>query len=214
MEYIKNPLEIERLSMEIIEGRLHGFTFTELQKPVVKRVVHTTGDSTFAALIAFGEQAVDAGTAALLAGEPLFCDVEMARSGLSRIGLQTLGIEPACLIHDAAIAKGAKELGTTRAVAAMTHALNICPTGGIFVIGNAPTALFKLLEVVQAGQAKPSLIIGTPVGFVGAAESKELLTSFAIPWITIRGEKGGSTIAAAIVNALVRLALTQKEAAV
>ncbi|MCR3922405.1 MAG: precorrin-8X methylmutase, partial [Firmicutes bacterium] len=207
-----DPLEIERKSMAIIEDRLHGFPFNAGQKPVVKRVVHTTGDSTFAAIMAFSDNAVEAGVAALLAGEPFFCDVEMVRSGINRAGAESLGIVPSCLIHDPEIVTLAKTQGTTRATAAMTHAVATCPTGGIFVIGNAPTSLFALLEAVDSGVANPALVIGTPVGFVGAAESKEWLSTFAFPWITIRGEKGGSTVAAAIVNALVRLAIAQKEA--
>lgn len=210
MDYIKKPKEIEQKSMAIIEDRLKGFPFDLQQKPVIKRVVHTTGDISFAEITLFSEDAVAAGIEAFGAGAPVFCDVEMVRSGINRIAATTLGIEISCLIHEPRIVEAAKQAETTRAAAAMAEALVKTPTGGIFVIGNAPTALFVLLEAVKAGAASPALVIGTPVGFVGAAESKEWLTSFSIPWITVRGEKGGSTIAAAIVNALLGQALAQK----
>lgn len=212
MDFMNDPEGIERRSMEIIEERLHDFPFDPLQKPVIKRVVHTMGDPSFAPLILFSPGVVEAGIEALLAGAPIFCDVEMARAGISRPISKELGIEVGCLIHDPLVSEQAKEQGTTRAVAAMRHALKANPEGAIFVIGNAPTALFVLLEEVEAGRAKPALVVGVPVGFVGAAESKEWLTSFTIPWITVQGEKGGSTVAAAIVNALLRMAKEKKGA--
>ena len=196
--------------MAIIEERLKDFSFNLQQKPVIKRVVHTTGDISFAEITLFSDDAVTAGLAAFAAGAPVFCDVEMVRSGINRIAASTLGIEISCLIHDPRIIEVAKQAETTRAAAAMAEAIIKTPTGGIFVIGNAPTALFVLLAAVKAGVIRPALVIGTPVGFVGAAESKEWLTSFSIPWITVRGEKGGSTIAAAIVNALLAQALAPK----
>lgn len=210
MDYIKKPQEIEQKSMAIIEERLKDFSFNLQQKPVIKRVVHTTGDISFAEITLFSDDAVTAGLAAFAAGAPVFCDVEMVRSGINRIAASTLGIEISCLIHDPRIIEVAKQAETTRAAAAMAEAIIKTPTGGIFVIGNAPTALFVLLAAVKAGVIRPALVIGTPVGFVGAAESKEWLTSFSIPWITVRGEKGGSTIAAAIVNALLAQALAPK----
>jgi precorrin-8X/cobalt-precorrin-8 methylmutase len=211
MEYIKDPKEIERKSMEIIEQRLSGFPFDPLQKPVIKRVVHTTGDSSFAGITAFSRDAVDLGAKALAAGAPVYCDVEMARSGINRKAVAALGLDMVCLIHEPAVAVAAKEMGTTRATAAMMQALALHPKGAVFVIGNAPTALFALLEAVQEGKAEPALVVGTPVGFVGAAESKKWLTEFSIPWITVHGEKGGSTVAAAIMNALLARAMVLKE---
>ena len=100
MDFIKDPHKIEEKSMEIIERKIRGFTFTPRQKPIVKRVVHATGDSSYAAMLAFSPQAVEAALSALLANEPIYCDVEMVRTGLSRLGLQQLGIKPVCLIHD------------------------------------------------------------------------------------------------------------------
>lgn len=210
MEYIKDPREIETKSMAIIEERLKDTPFDPLQKPVIKRVVHTTGDVSFAEITAFAPGAVEAGLQALLAGAPVYCDVEMVRSGINRTAVSELGLTLSCLIHEPAVADEAKRLGTTRAAAAMERTLELVPENGVFVIGNAPTALFVLLENVQAGKARPALVVGTPVGFVGAAESKEWLETFSLPWITVRGEKGGSTVAASIVNALLRLALEKK----
>lgn len=211
MDYVKDPKEIERKSMAIIEQRLHDFPFDPLQKPVIKRVVHTTGDISFADITKFSDGAVAAAMAAFGAGAPVFCDVEMARSGVNRAAVAKLGLDISCIIHEPNVAEEAKAAGTTRASAAMTRTLQAHSTGGIFVIGNAPTALFVLLEAVKAGTARPALVVGTPVGFVGAAESKEWLTEFDIPWITVQGEKGGSTVAAAIVNALMALTIKQKE---
>lgn len=208
MDYCKNPQEIEKKSMAIIEDRLAGFPFDLSQKPVIKRVVHTTGDLSFAEITLFSNNALTAGVAALAAGAPVYCDVEMARSGINRQAAAALGLQLNCLIHEPKVAADAKILGTTRAAVAMNMALAAHPRGAIFLIGNAPTALFALLEAVKAGKAEPALLIGTPVGFVGAAESKEWLTEFRFPWITVRGEKGGSTVAAAIMNALLAIALT------
>lgn len=208
MEYCKDPLEIERKSMAIVEERLAGFPFDLQQKPVIKRVVHTTGDISFAEITVFSPDALTAGVAALSAGKPVYCDVEMVRSGINRQAAVSLGLQLNCLIHEPVVAAEAKTLGTTRAAAAMSKALQAHPQGAVFLIGNAPTALFVLLEAVKAGKAEPTLVVATPVGFVGAAESKEWLTKFDFPWITVLGEKGGSTVAAAIMNALLAQALT------
>ncbi|MBS3897441.1 MAG: precorrin-8X methylmutase [Dethiobacter sp.] len=207
MDYCKNPQEIEKKSMAIIEERLAGFPFDLPQKPVIKRVVHTTGDISFAEITIFSDKALTEGVAALATGAPVYCDVEMARSGINRQAAAALGLQLTCLIHEPTVAAEAKALGTTRAAVAMNKALAAHPRGAIFLIGNAPTALFVLLEAVKAGRAEPALLIGTPVGFVGAAESKEWLTEFHFPWITVQGEKGGSTVAAAIMNALLAMAL-------
>lgn len=206
VDYIKDPLAIEEKSMEIITKRLAGRLFGPCEEPVVKRVVHTTGDPSFADLLSFGSGAAAAGARVLARGGVIHCDVEMVRSGLNRAALAALRIEASCLIHEEEIIAEAKRLGTTRAAAAMARAVAASPMGGIFVIGNAPTALFVLLEAVAEGKAYPDLVVGTPVGFVGAAEAKEWLATFNFPWITVRGEKGGSTVASAIVNALLKIA--------
>lgn len=205
MEYIKDPRRIEEKSMEMIEELLAEYSLDRWQKPVVKRIVHTTGDPSFAGITVIGKDAAQAGARRLAAGGRVYCDVEMVRSGINRKRTAELGLDLYCTIHEPEIANAAKMGGITRAAAAMEAALAEQPMNGIFVIGNAPTALFVLLEAVTAGRARPALVVGTPVGFVGAAESKEWLTSFDFPWITVLGQKGGSTIAAAIVNALLTL---------
>jgi precorrin-8X/cobalt-precorrin-8 methylmutase len=206
MDYIRDPRRIEEKSMRIVEGHLDGYSFNRFEKEVVKRVVHTTGDPSFAGIIAFNDGAAASGAGILGAGGTVYCDVEMARAGINRSLAEEAGLTLHCGIHDPKTEAMAKINGTTRAAAAMSLAAEEKPEGGIFVIGNAPTALFVLLETALAGKVRPALVIGTPVGFVGAAESKEWLTSFTFPWITVRGEKGGSTVAAAVVNALLKLA--------
>jgi precorrin-8X/cobalt-precorrin-8 methylmutase len=207
VQYLKDPQKIEELSMRIIEDRLQGCNFTTAEWAVVRRVVHTTGDVSFAGLLQFRPGAPEAGAHALTAAERLWCDVEMVKAGINRRAPFAIH----CRIHLPEVAEQARLAGTTRAAAAMVAAVEEQPEGGIFVIGNAPTALFALLEAVAADKCRPALVVGTPVGFVGAAESKEWLTSFDFPWISVRGEKGGSTVAAAIVNALLSLAVTATE---
>ncbi|MBS4021048.1 MAG: precorrin-8X methylmutase [Dethiobacter sp.] len=202
MDYIRNPQQIEKRSMEIVEEHLGRYSFDRFEKAVAKRVVHTTGDPSFAGIIAFNTGAAESGARTLAGGGRLHCDVEMVRAGINRRLAEVFGLTISCRIHDTEIAAVAKSNGSTRAAAAMSLAMAEQPENGIFVIGNAPTALFVLLEAAAAGKVRPALVIGTPVGFVGAAESKEWLTTFDFPWITIRGEKGGSTVAAAAVNAL------------
>jgi precorrin-8X/cobalt-precorrin-8 methylmutase len=203
VEYLKDPRKIEELSMSIIAERLRDCNFTAGEWAVVRRVVHTTGDVSFAGLLQFRPGAPEAGAHALTAAGRLWCDVEMVKAGINR----RAPISVSCRIHEPEVAEKASRTGTTRAAAAMMAAVEEQPDGGIFVIGNAPTALFALLEAAAAGRCRPALVVGTPVGFVGAAESKEWLTGFDFPWISVRGEKGGSTVAAAIVNAILKLKL-------
>lgn len=202
MEYIREPKLIENKSMDIIEGYLANCSFEEAERPVVKRIIHATGDPEFASLVLFGPRAATKGILALSGGGKVFCDVEMVRAGINRRLSTSLGLETVCRIHDEEIKKQAEALGVTRASAAMLAALETVPCGGIFVIGNAPTALFTLLEAVEAGRAEPALVVGTPVGFVGAAEAKAWLAEFEFPWVTVRGNKGGSAVAVSALNAL------------
>lgn len=205
MEYIREPGRIEEKSMELIEQYLEARELAPGERLVVKRVIHTTGDPSYLDLVAFGHRAVEDGVRRLAAGGRIYCDVEMVRAGINRKATHALGLEPYCRIHAPDVSAAAVRLGITRAAGAMSEALAQQPEGGIFVIGNAPTALFTLLEAVTAGKANPGLVVGTPVGFVGAAESKEWLTAFPFPWITVLGTKGGSTIAAAVINALLAM---------
>ncbi|OAT80263.1 precorrin-8X methylmutase [Desulfotomaculum copahuensis] len=206
MSIVVDPAAIEQKSMHIIECSLPELAGLPAgEKAIVKRVVHTTGDLSCAALVRFHPRAVEAGLAAIRAGRPILTDVNMVRTGLIKSRLQAFGIESRCLINDPEIAAASRTEGVTRAMLAMKRGAPAA-TGGIIAIGNAPTALFTLCDLIDRGEARPALVVGTPVGFVGAAESKETLTECAVPYITMPGTRGGSTIAAAIINALLLMA--------
>ena len=203
------PEEIESESFRIIEAEMGPHPWSPAEWPVVRRVIHTSADFEFARTLFFSPDAVARGVAALRAGRGIVTDTTMALSGIAKPRLKRFGIATSCFVADPDVAHLAQAEGITRSVAAMRKAL-ANPGNGIFVIGNAPTALFELLRLVQEDGMRPDLVIGLPVGFVGAAESKEqlLITApgFDIPFITNRGRKGGSTIAAAVVNALLIMA--------
>ncbi|MCT4593024.1 MAG: precorrin-8X methylmutase [Anaeromicrobium sp.] len=199
--YVKTPHLIEEKSFEIITEELGDKTFPEEIGRIVKRVIHTTADFEYADITIISDGAIEAAKEAVKKGYNIVTDTNMAKSGINKRILKSFGGEVRCFIADEDVAKRAKEEKTTRAMAAMNKAIED-ETNKIFVIGNAPTALFKLKEHMEAGRVKPALIIGVPVGFVGAAESKEELEKLDVPYITIRGRKGGSTVAAAIMNAI------------
>lgn len=200
------PQEIEAESFRMIEAELGPHSFTPEQFALVRRVIHATGDFSFADNIRFSPEAVAAGLAAIRAGRNILTDVQMAASGISKNLLAHHGGEVLCRVSDPHAAELAKERGWTRSEAAMELASqdNI----GIIAIGNAPTALIKVMAMLAAKRPgfKPDLIIGVPVGFVNAAESKELLAEKNFPFITSLGRKGGTPVAVALVNALLRLA--------
>ena len=206
MPIILDPAEIEKKSFEIIEQLLKGRLAQGPEKSVVMRVVHATADTDFADSMVFSEGAVEAGVSAIKSACRILTDVKMLRSGISptRPG----GQEPYCYISDPEIFENSKKWGTTRAAAAFRKAAGDgLLDGAIVAVGNAPTALYELIDLVKAG-AKPALIVGVPVGFVGAAESKEALLELkGAPFITSRGRKGGSPVAAAIINAIIKLAI-------
>jgi precorrin-8X/cobalt-precorrin-8 methylmutase len=197
------PEEIERRSFEIIESELRSPLDPALA-PVIKRVIHTTADFEYAESLCFSKDALSSGLSALRAGESIVTDTNMARSGINRAALSALGGEAFCFIADKDIAESANKNGSTRAAASMDRAAQL---GGkpILAIGNAPTALIRLHELISGGQISPSLIIGVPVGFVNVTQSKELIMGAGVPYIVARGRKGGSNVAAAIVNALMYL---------
>ncbi len=205
MDFIRNPGEIENTSMDIIENCLPYLReLPEGERNIVKRIVHTTGDVNIAELVKIHPSAVAAGLRALRAGRPIFADVQMLRSGINSRRLEQLGIETICMIKDPVVVEEAKRTGKTRAMVAMVKAapgLN----GGIIAIGNAPTALFELCAMIRRGELQPALVVGTPVGFVGARESKEMLMDTPVPYITVQGTRGGSTIAVAAINALLKM---------
>lgn len=202
MEYITQPAEIERRSMEIIAPYLAEYNLSEPETKIYSRIIHASGDPEYAPLIRIYPGAIEAGLTALRQGADIFTDVEMVRTGINKKKLAQYGGRVHCLIADESVAAKAKREGITRSMAAMDvfgEKLN----GAVVALGNAPTALFRLLAMMEQSGIRPAVIIGVPVGFVGAKESKDLLlTTSPVPYITVVGNKGGSPIAAAAVNAL------------
>ena len=199
------PAEIETRSMEIIQLELGERTFPPEILPVVKRVIHTTADFDYAGNLVFSPGAVEKGVAALKAGCALVTDTQMARAGVNKRVLEKFGGEAMCFMSDPDVAAEAKARGVTRAAVSMERAARL-DRPLILALGNAPTALVRACELLEAGELRPALIIGVPVGFVNVVESKELLLTQDVPYIAARGRKGGSNVAAAICNALLYLA--------
>ncbi len=203
------PQEIEALSFEIIEQEAGNHGFTKDQWPIVRRIVHTSADFEYIQTIRFHPEAIQKGVQAIQKGCRIITDTHMARVGIRKKEIQEFGGSVTCLIADEAVAKKAKQNGTTRALAAVDMSCEQM-NDGIYVIGNAPTALLRLTELIMQEKVKPALIIGFPVGFVNAAESKDELMRLDYPCITNKGRKGGSNIAASIVNALAIMAFENK----
>ena len=195
------PADIEKRSFAIITEELGGRTFPESVAEVVKRVIHTSADFDYADNLCFSPDAVEQAKAALEAGATIVTDTNMALAGISKPTLAKLGGKAVCLMADEDVAREAKARGMTRATVSMEHAAKL-DGPLIFAIGNAPTALIRLHELIGAGAVSPALVIGVPVGFVNVVESKELFLGGDTPYIIARGRKGGSNVAAAIVNAL------------
>ncbi len=200
------PVEIEALSFKIIDREAGAHGFSSVQWAVVRRMIHTSADFEYKESVRIHPDAVTAGMTAIRNGKSIITDTNMARVGIRQRDLSPFGATVKCYMNDSAVAENAKTAGTTRAHAAVDAAVSDM-AGGIYVVGNAPTALLHLIERVEEKKAQPALIIGLPVGFVNAAESKaELLKLDHPPYITNVGRKGGSNVAAAVVNALVILA--------
>ena len=198
------PQEIEAESFRIIERELGQTSCSPDEFAVVRRIIHATGDFSFAENLRFHPGAIAAGLSAIKAGKNILVDVNMAASGISSSLLAHYGGSVICRVAEAQTAAMAKQNGTTRSDAAFSRAAtdNI----GIVAVGNAPTALLKAMEMIERGIFSPELVIGVPVGFVNAAESKELLAAKPYPHITSLGRKGGTPVAVAAINALLRLA--------
>jgi len=199
------PAEIEKRSFEIITEELERgkIILPEIQAPIIKRCIHTSADFDYAKNLVFSEYAVERTLEALREGASIVTDTQMGRSGINKKRLAQYGGQVYCFMSDEDVAERAKKNGTTRAVASMEKA---CEMEGklIFAIGNAPTALIRLHELVKEGKINPELIIGVPVGFVNVVQSKELIMTLGeVPYIVARGRKGGSNIAACICNALI-----------
>lgn len=199
-DYEKEPAAIYRRSFAIIRSEADLARFSPLEERVAVRVIHACGVVEAASDLFFSPGAVERAREALRAGAPIFCDARMVAEGVTRARLPANN-DVVCTLSDPATPALAAKLGTTRTAAAIELWLPQLQ-GAILAIGNAPTALFRLLELVAAGAPRPAAIIGMPVGFVGAAESKEALIESGLPALVIRGRKGGSAMAAAAVNAL------------
>ena len=194
-------IEIEKRSFEIIASRMKKKTFQELELPIVMRVIHATGDFDFEDNLRFHPEAIKAGIRALKDGKNILVDVNMVAAGINRRLLERWGGSIISMISE--VGDQAMEEGKTRAEAAIEKTID--EKIGIVAIGNAPTALLKTMELIDEGRFKPELVIGVPVGFVSAVESKESLAKKTYPFITSLGRKGGSPVAVAIVNGVLRL---------
>ncbi|MBP5167431.1 MAG: precorrin-8X methylmutase [Oscillospiraceae bacterium] len=203
MTEIIKPADIEKRSFEIITELLGDRQLDPENEPVIKRVIHTTADFDYADNLVFSPGAVSRGIQALKDGCDIVTDTQMARSGINKAALERLGGQVHCFMSDEDVAREAKERGVTRAVVSMEKAAALSLRKPcIFAIGNAPTALLRLRELILSSEASAALTIAVPVGFVNVVESKELILSCDIPYIVARGRKGGSNVAAAICNAL------------
>lgn len=198
---IVKPMEIEKRSMEIITEELNGRTWPEPEFSIVKRCIHTSADFDYAENLCFSEGAAALGVEALRRGAAIVTDTRMAWSGINKKKLSEYGGEAFCFMADEDVAVEAKRRECTRATVCMERGAAL-DQEVIFAVGNAPTALIRLYELIQEGKVRPALIIGTPVGFVNVVEAKELIMTAGAPYIVARGRKGGSNIAATICNAM------------
>lgn len=199
---IVKPMDIEHKSFEIITEKLNGRTFGRDKDDIVKRVIHTSADFDYADNMVFSKNVVEKITDALIKGATIVTDTNMAFSGINKKVVTRLGGTVKCFMGDKDVADEAKRREITRAMVSMEKAAKI-KGDVIFAIGNAPTALTRICELHNEGKLNPVAVIGVPVGFVNVVESKEMIINSDIPYIVARGNKGGSNIAAAIVNALI-----------
>lgn len=204
LENVK-PMDIEKRSFEIITSELGDVQLVPGTELIVKRCIHTSADFDYAQNLKFSEGAVQHALDAIKNGACIVTDTQMAKSGINKKALAKYGGEVYCFMSDADVAETAKKNGTTRATASMDKAAEMSKPL-IFAIGNAPTALVRLYELIEDGKLKPELIIGVPVGFVNVVQSKELIMQAEVPYIVAKGRKGGSNIAACICNALLYMA--------
>ncbi len=206
-DYLRDGAAIYERSFAIIREEADLSRFTDEQAEIVVRMIHACGQVEAASLVHFSANLVAAARAALKRGAPIICDAEMVAHGITRARLPAHN-EVICTLHHARVGGLAETLRTTRSAAALELWRDDLE-GAVVAIGNAPTALFRLLEMLDGGAPRPAAIIGIPVGFVGAAESKEALAGNAhsVPWLIVRGRMGGSAMTAAAVNALARAGL-------
>lgn len=199
------PAEIETASFDIIDQEVGNHNFDESHWAIVRRMIHTTADFEFKDMVRFHPGAIAAGIKAIRTGKMIITDTNMARVGIRSSALAQFGGSLKCYMNDPLIHEKAKSNGITRAKVAVDMAVSDMQDG-IYVVGNAPTALLRLIELIEVDKAHPALIVGLPVGFVNAAESKAALLEMDYPYISNIGRKGGSNLAASVVNALIILA--------
>jgi len=212
MVRLTNPEEIERKSFSLIrQGLSKGGSWSPLEAEIIQRVIHATGDFQYQELIRFHEGALSAAWRAFSQKRTIITDVNMVRVGINKTLLRKIGCRIKCYIAQREIREAAAASGLTRAALAIRKAAQEGDSpGALVVIGNAPTSLWETLDLIEGEQWRPSLVIGVPVGLVGAAEAKEQLLRHSIPYITCLGPKGGSSVAVAIVNALMHAYETKR----
>ena len=194
------PADIEKKSFEIIEKEL-PHPIDEKLAPIIKRVIHTTADFEYVDSLYFSDNILEIALEALRKGATIVTDTNMGKSGINKKALEQLGCKVECFMADSDVAAIAKENGTTRATASVDKASKI-EGPVIFACGNAPTALVRMCELMEEGKLSPAFIVGVPVGFVNVVPAKEMIIESGVPCIVARGRKGGSNVAAAIINAL------------
>lgn len=212
LEPTDNPHDIESRSMDIIEDLLPPLDCSDEERQVIKRMVHAGGDPQIAGRVRFSPSAISSGLDAIGSGSSIFTDVSMVAVGINSSLAEESGCPVVCALAEAGVLKSVEPAGNTRASAAI-RCLGTRLNGSVVAIGNAPTALLALLDLIDHKQISPSLVIGMPVGFVQAEESKDELMKREIPYITIKGTRGGSALAAAAVNTLLKLACGKKQVA-
>ncbi|HEY8804182.1 MAG TPA: precorrin-8X methylmutase [Clostridium sp.] len=200
MDYIKIPMDIEKKSFEIIGEEMGEYKFSGKELLIIKRVIHTTADFDYKNILYIRDGAIDEAIALLKKGTTIYTDTKMALAGINKKALKDLNCKALCYVSDGKVAEIAKARQITRSMAAVEKAVE----DGVefFIFGNAPTALFRLKELIEEGKCNAKFILAAPIGFVGAAESKKEIEKLDLPMIVVRGRKGGSTVAASILNAL------------
>ncbi|MEN3186064.1 MAG: precorrin-8X methylmutase [Atribacterota bacterium] len=208
-DYLRDPETIQEESFRIIRARIAEKKFSPVERVIVERVIHATADFSYAENLYFSPDAVESGLAALNKGFLVITDTRMAKAGINRGLLEAMGGEVRCILEEEGVEQLAQKKGITRAMAAMRYvALRV--KEAVVLIGNAPTALFTLVELFQEGVFSSPLVIGVPVGLVGAEEAKKALRDTSLPSITTMGPKGGTPVAVAIFHALCHLVLEGK----
>jgi precorrin-8X/cobalt-precorrin-8 methylmutase len=202
----ERAFDIEKKSFEIIDSEIRSHSYSEQQWAIVRRVIHATADFDFAGKgrILFHEKAIESAFNAIRNRCTIVTDVDMVLAAINKKSLADLGLKTACYISDGKVAEEARRSGRTRSETAMRHAARDMD-GGIVAIGNAPTALYEVISMIREGSTRPALVVGIPVGFVSAPESKEELAKMDVPFITNVGRKGGSPAASSIINAMLLL---------